>query len=166
MRLTLLAAVVTVIACSPKPMPTQSVDDEVTAGQKPALKNAPLDGASIEAPPGRGIRKGTIERTKLVAVLKNGPGAFLSQVEVAPQLEGKRFVGWQLVRLLDRNSPLADVDVAPGDVLVAVNGNSLSKPEQLQTLWDSLHKANSLNAVLHRGGTQVQLAFAIEPSVR
>ena len=34
---------------------------------------------------------------------------------------------------LDRNGPLVDVDVVPGDVLLAINGKPLSRPDQLQT---------------------------------
>lgn len=111
------------------------------------------------------MRKGAIERSKLMSVLKQGPGTFLGQLEVSPRLEGKRFIGWQFVQLLDRKSPLADIDLVPGDVLVAVNGNSLSRPDQLQALWDSLRVANSIDAVLWRGNAKVQLAFAVEPAV-
>lgn len=166
MRLSILATLFCFIACSPKPIPTQSVNDEIGGESSAGAGKSSATAEGAEAPPGQGLRKGTIERQKLFAVLEKGPGAFLSQVEVSAQLEGKRFVGWQLVRLLDRNGPLADVDVAPGDVLVAVNGNSVSKPEQLQTLWDSLRSANSLDAVLRRGGAKVQLAFAITPPAR
>lgn len=166
MRFSIFVAFLTIVACGPKHVPAQTSDDEVGTGTKREPGNAQANEPAAVAPPGKGIRNGTIERAKLIAVLKKGPGAFLSQFEVAPQLEGKRFVGWQLVRLLDRNGPLADVDVAPGDVLVAINGNTVSRPEQLQTLWDSLRVANSLDAVLRRGNAKVQLAFAIEPPTR
>ena len=119
--------------------------------------------AACSAPPGKGLRSGTISRAHLIAVLDAGPGAFLRQIEVAPLLDRDRFVGWQLVQLLDHQSPLIDVDVAPGDVLLAVNGVQLSRPDQLQTLWDSLRTANQLNAQLWRGKTQLTLAFTIEP---
>lgn len=164
MRATVWLLIIAAAACGPKHVPGQTVEAVATPSE-PELRDTAV-AVTAEAPPGKGLRQGTIDRSKLAAVLKKGPGAFLSQLEVAPQLQGKRFIGWQLVRLLDRNSPLADVDVAPGDVLVAINGNSVSRPEQLQTLWDSLRKANSLDAVLHRGTTKVQLAFAIEPAVR
>lgn len=163
MRLPVVVTFLSIVACGPKHMPAQS-SNEVGVGSQ--TEPAPTTETTVEAPPGKGMRKGTIERAKLLAVLKKGPGAFLGQLEVAPQLEGKRFVGWQLVRLLDRHGPLAEVDVAPGDVLVAINGNSVSRPEHLQTLWDSLGSANSLDAVLRRGSAKVQLAFAIEPPAR
>ncbi len=117
-------------------------------------------------PPAAGhVRTGTIERGKLVAVLDSGPGAFLRQLEVTPQMDGERFVGWQLVQLLDNTGPLTALDVAPGDVLLAVNGQPLSRPDQLQAVWDSLRTANRLDAVLARGNSTLHLAFEIEPKL-
>lgn len=113
------------------------------------------------APPGVGVRTGTIERAKLVAVLDRGPGAFLREVEVAPHMDGSRFVGWQLVQLLDRDGSLAGVDVKPGDILLAINGRPLARPEQLQAVWDSLRTAPKLDAELWRGEAKVSLQFAI-----
>jgi hypothetical protein len=151
-------------ACGPKVAPKTTVYDEELA--EPAeTASTPAEQPRPEAPPGKGLRSGTIERAKLVAVLDGGPGAFLRQLEVAPRLDGKRFVGWQLVQLIDRSGPLVDVDVVPGDVLLAVNGKPLSRPDQLQSVWDSLRTANELRAQLWRGDNKLELAFAIEPKV-
>lgn len=152
-------------ACGPKHTPSPHDESELPTPQRADTDRQPAGTRAAEPPPRKGARNGTIERPKLVAVLNKGPGAFLGQFEVSPRLEAKRFIGWQLVRLLDRNSPLTAIDVAPGDVLASVNGNSLSRPDQLQTLWDSLRTANSIQAVLWRGATKVDLAFAIEPHV-
>jgi S1-C subfamily serine protease len=118
------------------------------------------------APPGKGLRTGTIARAQLVAVLDAGPGTFLRQLEVAPRMSGDRFVGWQLVQLIDRTGPLHDVDLVPGDVLLAINGKPLSRPEQLQTVWDSLRTANEVTAQMWRGEMKLELRFTIEPPVR
>jgi len=126
---------------------------------QPAVVERPV------APPGKGLRTGTIERARLDAVLDGGPGNFLRQLEVTPRMDGNRFVGWQLVQLIDRTGPLVDVDVAPGDVLLAVNGQPLSRPDQLQTVWDSLRTANELDADLWRGTTKLRLSFTIEPKL-
>ncbi|HMG20822.1 MAG TPA: hypothetical protein VK607_05875, partial [Kofleriaceae bacterium] len=117
------------------------------------------------APPGKGLRTGTIARAHLVAVLDAGPGTFLRQLEVAPRLSGERFVGWQLVQLLDRSGPLHDVDLVPGDVLLAVNGKPVSRPEQLWALWDSLRTANEVTAQLWRGDQKLELRFAVQPAM-
>lgn len=140
-------------------------DEELPERREAAAETVSVEEARPEAPPGKGLRSGTIERARLNAILDGGPGAFLRQLEITPRMNGNRFVGWQLVQLLDRTGPLYDVDVAPGDVLLAVNGKPLSRPDQLQTVWDSLRTANELRAQLWRGDAKLELAFAIEPKV-
>jgi len=166
MRAVLL--IVLVAACGPKvePKPPSYDDDLPTAKAAPA--SAPAAAVPVQrpdAPAGKGSRTGTIDRAKLVAVLDHGPGAFLRQFEVTPRMDGSRFVGWELVQLVDREGPLASIDVVPGDVLLALNGQPLSRPDQLQTVWDSLRTANEVVADLWRGPAKLQLRFAIEPKI-
>lgn len=155
-----------VLGCAPKPAPQTPLDEEFAQrAQKADLETPAALAPRPVAPPGKGLRTGTIPRDRLVAVLDAGPGMFLRQFEITPQLSGDRFVGWQLVQLLDRTGPLVDVDVVPGDVLLAINGKPLSRPDQLQTVWDSLRTANQVTAQMWRGQTQFELQFAIEPQV-
>ncbi len=167
MRLVSVLTAVLLAACGPK-VQTQTTpfdEDLESRTKEPAAEVAPAEPPRPEAPPGKGLRTGTIERAKLIAVLDGGPGAFLRQLEVTPLMDGNRFIGWQLVQLLDRQGPLVDVDVVPGDVLLAVNGRTISRPDQLQSVWDSLRTANELRAQLWRGEAKLELAFAIEPKV-
>ena len=153
-------------ACGPKADPQQPSFDDDLGGTRDSKAEATPVAVVRErpvAPQGKGLRSGTIERSRLIAVLDSGPGAFLRQLEVTPRMDGQRFVGWQLVQLLDRSGPLVDVDVAPGDVLLAINGKPLSRPDQLQAVWDSLRTANELDADLWRGSDKLQLAFKIDP---
>ena len=161
-----LLCVLLIGGCGPKVAPTGSAFDEdlqTRTAEAPAA--APVEQPRPEAPKGKGLRTGTIERAKLIAVLDGGPGAFLRQLEITAHMDGNRFVGWQLVQLLDKHGPLVDVDVAPGDVLLAVNGKPLSRPDQLQWVWDSLRTANELRAQLWRGDAKLELDFAIEPAI-
>lgn len=121
------------------------------------------DSQRAVAPPGKGLRTGTIARARLLTVLNAGPGHFLRQLEVTPRLSGDRFVGWQLVQLIDRSGPLGDVDLASGDILLAINGNPLARPEHLQAVWDALRTANEVTAHLWRGDQKFDLRFKIEP---
>ncbi len=167
MRATALAVALT--ACTPAvhPQGPGTYDEELGRKRTAPADAAPTTAAAptVVAPPGKGTRTGTIDRARLTAVLDAGPGAFLRQVEVTAHLDGQRFVGWQLVQLVDRASPLAEVDVVPGDVLLAVNGNPLSRPDQLQTVWDGLRKANEVTAELWRGNTKLELKFSVEPRI-
>lgn len=155
-------------ACGPKVSTgPQRFDDmelnkhQALAAQAPAEEPAP---PRPEAPPGKGLRTGTIARSRLNAILDAGPGTFLRQLEVAPKKQGERFVGWELVQVVDRASPLVDVDLIVGDVLLAVNGKPISRPDQLQTVWESLRTATEVTAQLWRGDSQLTLAFTVDPN--
>lgn len=164
MRAVLLA--IACAACGPKVSTAPSAFDEDLGPKTAPPPAAPAAAPRPVAPPGKGLRAGTIDRAKLISVLDAGPPAFLRQLEVAPHLrDGNRFVGWQLVQLVDKASPLYDVDLVPGDILLAINGKPIARPDQLQTVWDSLRKANAVTAQLWRGDTQLTLEFAIEPKL-
>jgi len=160
-------------ACAPKVNPSGSAFDEDVAHQQkstaPAADDKPV---AMKVEPQdkcgkpHGVRSGTIDRARLVAVLDQGPGMFLRGFEVTPRLDRDRFIGWQLVQIVDPQSPVAGIDVSPCDVLVAVNGQSLSKPDDLQKVWDSLRASNELVASLARGSEKFELRFQIEPSVQ
>lgn len=156
-------------ACAPKVStgPTRFDDVELNKHQQPPAEVAPqaeVTPPRPEAPPGKGLRTGTIARSRLIAILDAGPGSFLRQLEVAPRKHGERFVGWELVQVLDRASPLIDVDLVVGDVLLAINGKPISRPDQLQSVWDSLRTANEVTAQLWRGDGQLTLAFTVDPA--
>jgi S1-C subfamily serine protease len=165
MRAGLLA--LAAMACGPKVSTAPRAFDDDLDVSKPSAAPVVVQpaGERPAAPPGKGLRTGTIARARLVAVLDAGPGTFLRQLEVAPRMAGDRFVGWQLVQLLDRSGPLHDVDLAPGDVLLAVNGKPVARPEQLQVLWDSLRTANEVSAQLRRGDQPLELRFTVQPPV-
>jgi S1-C subfamily serine protease len=161
-----LFALLVVSACAPKVQPsTMDLDEDLGATETAQPTEVVAEPERPIAPEGKGLRSGTIERAKLVAVLDAGPPMFLRQVEVTAKMNGERFVGWQLVQLVDRQGPLVDVDVVPGDVLLAINGQPLSRPDQLQTVWDSLRTANTVTAQLWRGDAKFSLEFAIDPPV-
>lgn len=171
MRASLSAAALALAlaACSPKVDPRAPDRNDLDLGNKAAATEpapaSPAPAPRPEAPVAKGTRTGTIDRARLLAVLDAGPGAFLRQVEVTAHLDGQRFIGWELVQLLDHAGPLSVVDVAPGDVLLAVNGNPLSRPDQLQTVWDGLRNANEVTAELWRGNAKLELKFAVEPKI-
>jgi len=155
---------VALAACGPKVSTLPTTFDEDLGDPTPVATAEPLPQEQRPiAAPGKGLRSGTIPRDRLVAVLDAGPAQFLRQLEVSARMNGERFVGWQLVQLLDHAGPLHDVDVVPGDVLLAINGKPLSRPDQLQSIWDSLRTANMVQAQLWRGEAKFTLDFTIDP---
>lgn len=156
------------LACGPRVSPSApAADDGVERQADPvaAARPATTETERPIAPPGKGLRTGTIARARLNAVLDAGPANFLRQLEVTARMSGDRFVGWQLVQLLDPSGPLHDVDVLPGDVLRTINGKSVARPEELQAVWDSLRTSNAVTAQLWRGERTLELAFTVDPPV-
>ncbi|MCX5748409.1 MAG: PDZ domain-containing protein [Proteobacteria bacterium] len=165
MRQVLLVVLAALAGCAPKVRTTPVAVDEDLPRDQVVAPVAATEITRPEAPAGTGERTGVIDRARLVAILDQGPGVFLRQVEVAPSLRGDRFVGWQLVQFVDRASPLGAVDLAPGDVLLAINGQPISRPDQLQHVWDSLRTSNAVVAQLWRGEAKFELEFQIEPKL-
>ena len=85
-----------------------------------------------------------VRRRELDAVLAAGPARFLARVRVRARFTGGRFAGWQLLQFTDPADPIARAGIGPGDVLIAVNGRTIERPEQLQLIWDSLRGAPSV----------------------
>jgi hypothetical protein len=159
-------------ACGPKVavQPSPFEEDDPRAGPPLASsRDREVDVVQWEtravAPTGPGIRTGTIDRTHLLAVLDAGPGQFLRQFEVTSALDNGDFVGWQLVQFLDEQSPLRELDLVQGDILIALNGSPLSRPDQLMKAWDALRTANLLTCDLLRGAMKFQIIFTIDPPV-
>ena len=166
MRAPLVAALL-LAACGPKVSTKPPSFDEELGNKQPAP--VPVDELTMErpiAPPGKGLRQGTIPRDRLLTVLDQGPGTFLRQFEVTAKMAGDRFVGWELVQLVGtQQNMLYDVDVAPGDVLLTINGKAIARPDQLQKVWETLRTADTVTAQIWRGQTKLTLEFAVEPKV-
>jgi S1-C subfamily serine protease len=111
--------------------------------------------------PGAGARGGTVLRAELAPVLDAGPAAFLAWFEAEAATDGDRFAGWRLVKLLPAGRALAALDLVPGDVVVAVNGRPLSRPDELGDLWAELYRAGAIVAEVHRGGERFTLRYTI-----
>lgn len=115
------------------------------------------------APPGAHPRAGSIDRLALLRVLDAGPGGLLRTVEVSPFFEGSRFLGWRLDQIVDAASPLAAVDLAAGDIILAVNRRPIARPEHVMAIWQELRAADELVCQVWRGAAAFELRFAITP---
>jgi hypothetical protein len=154
--------VLALFGCAPKVhvASTPFEEDDPRAGPpkeapKPRWEELP------EAPVAEGAREGTMTRAALHAVLDAGPGALLRHVEVAAELEGERFLGWRLVAIDPQHRGFDGVDLRPDDILVALNGRPLSRPDELAALWDQLRGADVVVADLRRGPGKLQLRWTV-----
>lgn len=156
--------IATAAACGPKVNtdPSPYEEDDPRAGA-PVEKRAPTYEELPVAPSGPGAREGAIERAALLAVLDAGPGELLRNFEVAAEHDGDRFLGWRVVAFDPKKPRFEGVDLVPGDVLIAVNGRSVARPDELQVLWDGLRTSDEIVADLMRDGARFQLRWSITP---
>jgi type II secretory pathway component PulC len=101
-----------------------------------------------------------IRRGDLDAVLEAGLGRFLQRVVTEPDLRDGRFVGFRIVELRDADL-FSGIDLEPGDTIVAVNGQSIERPEQAYTVWTGLRVASGLTVLVLRGDERRELRFQI-----
>jgi len=116
--------------------------------------------AALPDAPGR-IEAGDIPRPVLLAVLSRGVGRFLQHVHAEPHLVGGRFVGWRLVSLFESDPQLQTGALQPGDTVMRVNGQSIERPEQFKSVWDSLATQSELTLQVQRAGKQTQVRYRI-----
>lgn len=156
----------------PEPAPAQP-PAPVVAEQAPPDPGAPAPDAEPEPPPPPAeplpdkalpaeLDAGDIPRPMLLAVLKGGVGRFLQNVQLEPQLDRGRFVGWRVVALFERTPELKERSaLLPGDTVSRVNGQSIERPEQFKNVWDSLATESQLVLSVTRGGKQSEIRYRI-----
>jgi type II secretory pathway component PulC len=113
------------------------------------------DDASV--PTGAGIPRSLLKR-----MLVEGLGSFLQFVELDdhPVTVNGRFRGFRIVAL---RGPLFTpaVDLRAGDVVTAVNGLPIERPEQAEAAFESLATARELRASIERDGVPRELVYPI-----
>lgn len=122
------------------------------ATPKPAVAATPV--APSEPAP-----KDSVSRSVLDAALKAGLGRFLAQLEVEPQVEKGKFVGWKIVEL--RGEMWSGVDLKPGDVVTRVNGFKIERDTEANHAFKSLAVASEIRVNVVREGKPVELRFSI-----
>jgi len=92
----------------------------------------------------------------------DGLGAFLQRVDIddQPVMTGGKFHGFRIAGLRDA-SFWTGVDLKPGDVVTAVNGMPIERPEQAQRALESLEAAKELRVAFDRDGQPHELVYAI-----
>lgn len=106
---------------------------------------------------------GSLSRQHLVDVLGRSAGDVLRLVELEPEAEGGRFIGWRLASLPSTAPDWLDLHV--GDVVTAVNGMSVERPEDAQQIWEILQVASEVRIDLTRSGERHSLRIPVEDSV-
>jgi type II secretory pathway component PulC len=102
-----------------------------------------------------------LRRAALEDVLSKGPGRFFERVEVAPAfIGGKRFVGYTLKSFYGGMTPEPD-GVQIGDVVTAINGQPISRPDEFMAVWQAAGKRDSLAITVMRGTDRLTITYRI-----
>jgi len=102
-----------------------------------------------------------IHRAELEAFLNLGPAFLFRNVPVQPVLKGNTFVGYRIVAFFPGETRFAKVDLRGGDVILAINGQSVDRPEVFFEVWESLRQASALEIDVLRGQRRRTLRWAI-----
>jgi hypothetical protein len=103
---------------------------------------------------------GAVTTETLHHVLGRSAGDFLRLVEVEAETEGGSFVGWRLVSLPE--SQPSWLDIRTGDVVTAINGLPLERPEDAQRVWEMLQVASEVRIDSVRNGERRALRIPVE----
>jgi type II secretory pathway component PulC len=117
---------------------------------------APAPTAQPEAAP-----QGALTRSQVHRVVTRGFGAFLQNVmlEDRPVMADGKFKGFRIAAL--NGNFFRGADLAPGDVVMRVNGFSVERPEQALEAFRSLEVASELRVEIERAGAPRELRYAI-----
>jgi type II secretory pathway component PulC len=103
----------------------------------------------------------TISRADLDRFLAGGPAPVLALVVTEPYKEHGRFVGFQ-IKAFTQGEPTA-IDLRPGDVILAINGRRIERPEHYFEVFEALKTAHQLRFDLRRDGEKQRLVYPIVP---
>lgn len=127
----------------------------------PSLAAEPA--AITKAPPAGGIiAAGSITAADMSATLARGPQQFIAELTVRPVMEGRRFHGFELLKIAPASPLAGTVHLRPGDVIVSVNGASVERPDQFMKLWEALPKASHVDLKLRRAGHAMTYRWTVE----
>jgi type II secretory pathway component PulC len=136
------------IGCGSSPVPQAKtpVEPQVASGSE----------TSLAAP------SGTIKRSEVRQALSAGLGMFLQRVTFDvehPVFRDHKFVGFRITEL--KGSGWQGLDLKVGDVVTAVNGFAIERPEQAQQAFLSLAVASELRVDYERDNQPRSLRLGI-----
>lgn len=108
---------------------------------------------------------GELAREDVLQFMENGPAYVLQQVPVEPVLDGNELLGYRVRAFFPADPRFDKVDIEPGDVITAINGRSLERPDHFFAVWESLESTPRVQVDVIRGNTMRTLSWEIVDSV-
>jgi type II secretory pathway component PulC len=101
----------------------------------------------------------TIDRARYETVLKEGLQHVMRWYFVKPSYRGEQFIGYQIAEIL--NPDLASGPLRVGDILLAVNGDTVERPEHAMAVWRGLWARKTLDLKILRKGQPMHYSIPI-----
>jgi len=156
----LAAALVALVGCHHATDPSPPA----AAAQAAAVTDAGAadEAAARPAPP---RPEGVIYRSELARATARGPAYLLRELGPEPHRIDGRFVGYRITRVFPDEPGLCDrpCDLRPGDVIVAVNGVRIERPEHLAALFAEVETMTELRVDRLRDGRGETRTYRILP---
>lgn len=130
-------------------------------GDEPIIQFDPGPARQVSA--GAATGGGRLSRKKYAAAIAQGPQRVIASVELEPHMADGQFVGHEIVRFTPDGLLAKCTSLRPGDVLIAINGESLARPTQFMQAWSTLKEARALKVEILRGGQPVVVKWTISP---
>jgi len=119
------------------------------------------DASTADGGVARVLGRNELARADVSAVVDAGLGRFLRTVDVSPVLERGAFVGFRILRFRSEDGRYDAIELAPGDVVVRVNGSPIERPEQALAIFNGLRVVSELRVEYTRAGERREVRFAI-----
>ena len=130
-----------------------------SVGAKPVTPAAAVDvNASVPLPP----PAGKLRRAAVLQTISAGLGSFLQYVSFDvdhPVMRNGRFFGFRIAQL--DGDGWKGIDLKPGDIVTAVNGFPIERPEQAMEAFQSTAVASEVRVDYERAGEMRALRLAI-----
>ena len=147
-----------------KTSPTEAPEPDAAQWGTPAPPPAEpeVEDEPAEAWADRSRPPGTIFRDEIDRAIGPGPAYLLRQLGPEPYRHDGHFVGWQITqRFPDDPSLCAPCDLELGDVILSVNGRTLSTPQQLSDALKALPTWTELKVASLRQGKRRVVTYPI-----
>ncbi len=133
------------------------------SGQRPSESPKPIvaSSASVALTEPARLPKGHVWRSEVMTVMSPGMGTFLQRVSVREHLVNGQFHGFRIEELRGEPTFWNGVDLRPGDIVTAVNGQPIGHYDQAYRAWQGLATASALVVSFERGGVPRELRYAI-----
>lgn len=100
-----------------------------------------------------------IDRESYEVVLKEGLQHVMRWYFVKPAYRGSKFIGYEIADILKEELQPGPLRI--GDVLLAVNGSSIERPEHAMAVWRALWQRKTLELKLLRKGKPMAYVIPI-----